>query len=394
MAIRLRTARLRLPTALVLALPLLGAPFSSSAGKSKSAPAAAPKESSEVDAKTLEAAPLSLRGTRGAAHPDCKNQVPMWEHEVREGEHLGLIAGRYGVRRAELVELNAEFTDPNLIKPGQRVKVCPEIAPRIRENVTYIVRGGDSLSKIAAAHGLTAKEVSDAQDPPLSDPNRLLPGQELKFWVDRGSPEAFLPPLPKPPAKSKKRSKRSGLSKKRKLRHAAVNVQLTPSDDVHIKRPHLAFGTKKTIGLLSSVVAKYKRKHAKGPRVLIGDISKRGGGKLHPHLSHQRGHDFDVGYVLKGAAGSKTRFSGVNRSNFDAARTWALVKAFLDTKEIRYIFMDYGHQKVLYDYAKANGVGDAELDELFQYPRGRGRNHGLIRHWRSHKNHFHVRFSR
>lgn len=394
MAIRLRTARLRLPTALLLALPLLGAPFSSSAGTSEKAPDAAPHDDAHVDAKTLEAAPLSLRGTRGAAHPDCKNRVPMWEHEVREGEHLGLIAGRYGVRRSELVELNADFADPNLIKPGQRVKVCPEIAPRIREHVTYVVRGGDSLSKIGAAHGLTAKEVAEAQDPPLKDPNRLLPGQELKFWVDRGSPEQFLPPLPKPPKAKKKHAKRSGLSGKRKLRHAAVNVQLDASDDIYIKRPKLAFGTQKTIRLLHSVVAQYKRRHSKGPKVLIGDISKRGGGKLHPHLSHKRGHDFDVGYVLKGAAGSKTRFAGVNRSNFDAARTWSLVKAFLDTKEVRYIFMDYGHQKVLYNYALAHGVAETELDELFQYPRGRGRNHGLIRHWRSHKNHFHVRFSR
>ncbi len=169
-------------------------------------------------------------------------------------------------------------------------------------------------------------------------------------------------------------------------------MQLEASPAVFIKRPRPAYGTSKTIRLLGRVVKQYKRRHAKGPKVLIGNISAKGGGKLHPHLSHRRGVDIDVGYVLKGAAGKKTRFSGVNSSNFDTAKTWSLVKAFLDTKEVRYIFMDYAHQKTPYEYAKSKGVSDDELDELFQYPRGRGRSYGIIRHWRSHKNHFHVRF--
>ena len=80
------------------------------------------------------------------------------------------------------------------------------------------------------------------------------------------------------------------------------------------------------------------------------------------------------------------------RSNLDVARTWALVKAFVDTGNVEVIFMDYGLQQQLYEFAKERGVGDDELDELFQYPRGRGRSHGMIRHWRSHQHHFHVRF--
>src|SRR5690606_15895319 len=28
---------------------------------------------------------------------DCDHRMPLWEHVVAEGEHLGLIAGRYGV---------------------------------------------------------------------------------------------------------------------------------------------------------------------------------------------------------------------------------------------------------------------------------------------------------
>ena len=347
--------------------------------------ASAPAGAAEAETPLPVDAPLSLRGTRGAPDPACTNNVPLWLHEVQRGEHLGLIAGRYGVRRSDLVKLNADLKNPNHIVPGQKVKVCPEIAPRVRRQVVHKVGKGDTLSEIAGSHGLTVKELMAELKGSVKNPNHVVVGTELKFWVDGGVPEAFLPPLPK-----KKRST-SG-SKGRK--HARVNVQLQPSEHLKIKRPYLAYGTAKTIGLLGRVFSRYKSRHAKSPKILIGDISRRGGGKLHPHLSHKTGRDIDMGYVLTGAAAAKTRFSGVNRSNFDTKRTWTLVKSFLDTDEVVYIFMDYGHQKVLYDYAKSRGVSDETLDELFQYPRGRGRNHGIIRHWRSHKNHFHVRFKR
>ena len=335
-------------------------------------------------AAELEAAPLSLRGTRGEAHPDCSNHVPQWEHSVQAGEHLGLIAGRYGVRRSELVELNG-IENPNLIRVGQRLKVCPEIAPRKKKTVTHVVAAGETMTAVARRYDLTIAELLERSGTELSDLDHVRVGQSFTFWVDDGMVEAFLPPLPK----KKKKSKRGG---KGKHPRSKVEVQLDGGKTMHIKRPRLAYGTKKTIGLIERAVAQYKRRHAKSPKVLIGNISRRGGGKLHPHLSHRKGVDIDVGYVLKGDTLTTTRFSGVNPKTLDAKRTWALVKAFLDTKEVRYIFMDYALQKTLYEYAKSNGVSDDELDELFQYPRGRGRSHGIIRHWRSHRNHFHVRF--
>jgi murein DD-endopeptidase MepM/ murein hydrolase activator NlpD len=333
-------------------------------------------------AAELEAAPLSLRGTRGAPHPDCTNNVPLWEHQVQAGEHLGLIAGRYGVRRDAVVELNG-IDNPNLIRVGQTLKICPEIAPRQRREVTHVVAAGETMTAVAKQYALTIPELLERSGTELSDLNHVRVGQSFRFWVDDGMVEAFKPPLPK-------KKRRSG--GKGKHKRSRVEVQLDAGKHMHVKRPRLAFGTKKTIGLIERAVGQYKRRFAKSPKVLIGNISKRGGGKLHPHLSHRKGVDIDVGYVLKGDTLTTTRFSGVNAKTLDARRTWALVKAFLDTKEVRYIFMDYALQKTLYEHAKSAGASEDELDELFQYPRGRGRSHGIIRHWRSHKNHFHVRF--
>jgi hypothetical protein len=318
--------------------------------------------------------------------------VPLWEHTVVEGESLGLIAGRYGVRRIDVVRVNPALTNPDHIVPGQKIRVCPEIAPRTRKKISHRVVAGDSLIKISEQYGLTFEELiaqlQEAGAQELAEnPRRLRLGQTVEFWVDGGIVEDFLPPLPKKQAKAGR-----GSSGKRRPRHGRVNVQLSPTQDIFVKRPHLAFGTKKTVSLIESVVRKYKRRWGGGPKVVIGDISKRGGGKLDPHLSHRRGVDIDIGYVLKGEAANRTRFRGVNRSNLDLARTWGLVKSFIDTDAVVYIFMDYAVQKQLYDYAVGQGVSKDELDALFQYPRGRGRSHGIIRHWRSHKNHFHVRF--
>jgi LysM repeat protein len=320
---------------------------------------------------------------RGKAHPDCDHRMPLWEHEVQPGEHLGLIAGRYGVRRLDLAALNPDLANPDLIRPGQKIRVCPEIAPRLRKQVTYVVEPGDTLSEIAHAHGLTVAEVLEAQGDALSNPNHLRAGRELVLWLDGGLVEAFQPPPPRRKGSSGSRATR---------RYTPVRASLSASSEIYIKRPHLAFGTTKTIHLIETAVQQYKRRHRRGPKVHIGDISKRGGGVVRPHLSHRHGRDVDIGYVLEGSDGDRVRFSGVNRGNLDLARTWALVKAFLDTHQVQSIFMDYGHQQALYEYAKAQGVSTDELDELFQYPRGRGRGHGIVRHWRSHKHHFHVRF--
>ncbi|MGH1340066.1 MAG: penicillin-insensitive murein endopeptidase [Nannocystales bacterium] len=355
-------------------------------------PASASKQEADVQhqpptAAELEAAPLSLRGTRGAPHPDCTNGVPQWLHEVQPGEHLGLIAGRYGVRRAELVELNG-IENPNLIRAGQSLAVCPEIAPRQQKLVEHVVAPGETMTEIAARYSMSVSELLERSGTELSNLNHVRVGQSFSFLVDDGIVEAFKPPLPK---KKVARKKRGG---KGKHKRAKVSVQLLGGKHMHIKRPRLAYGTAKTVGLIERAVGQYKRKHAKGPKVLIGNLSREGGGKLEPHLSHRHGVDIDVGYVLKGETLSTTRFRGVNQKTLDPKRTWALVKAFLDTDEVRYIFMDYGLQKTLYEHAKSAGASQDELDELFQYPHGRGRSHGIIRHWRSHRNHFHVRFEK
>ena len=303
----------------------------------------------------------------------CDFATPLHHHSVVPGEHLGSIAGRYGVRKRDLVRLNARLKkNPNLLSVGQSIRVCPEITPRTRKKITYTVQSGDTFGEIAKKYGLTPRELERYQRGKLKDPSALRTGQALTVWVDGGVVPGF--------ARDTDRGVLKG------------GVQLPPGRNYHVKWNAAAWGTANTIRHIQSAVSVYKRKMPGGPKVHVGDISKQRGGKFHPHLSHQHGRDVDVGYVLTGKYAHETRFRNANGDNLDVARTWTLIKAFVDTNDVTYIFMDYRIQKQLYEYAKKRGVSEDTLDELFQYPRGRGRTHGLIRHWRGHVNHFHVRF--
>lgn len=341
-----------------------------------------PAETKAPEKKPKKAAP-EKKPKKGKVKGDaaCEFRMPVYTHEVIEGDILSSIAARYGVRVGDIRKLNPRLK-PNVLSIGQKIKVCPEIAPRNREEFTYTVKNGDSLSKIGEKYGLLAKEIVRLQSGKLrrrldASANDLKLGDELTLVVDRGVLPEYAP----------KDEDRGTLK---------IGVQLTPGKAYYIKRPHLAFGTSHSVKAIKAALSRYKQTKAGkgGPQVHVGDISSRGGGPLTGHKSHQKGIDVDIGLVLKGSDANETRFRTGNSGNLDVARTWALIKAFVDTADVRAVFLDYNLQKMLYEHARQQKVSESTLDELFQYPRGKGRGFGIIRHWKGHKDHFHVRFKK
>lgn len=331
-----------------------------------------PKNEQKKDAKKQKAVSQKINGDKR-----CGGRMPLFEHEVVDGDMLSSIAARYGVRMSDVKKLNPGL-NPNKLKIGKKVKVCPEIAPHLREEFTYTVKPGDSLSKIGEKYGMTRREIIQQQKFSLrqrleKNPSSLRDGEELTLIVDRGVLPEFAP-----------RNEDRGTLK--------VGVQLEPGKGYFIKRPHLAYGTGTCVKAIKSALSSYRQRAKGGPQIHVGDISARGGGPLKGHKSHQKGIDVDVGLVLKGADADEVRFRTGNEGNLDVPRTWALIKAFVDHPDVRAIFLDYRLQKLLYEHARKQKVSEAKLDELFQYPRGKGRAFGIIRHWKGHKDHFHVRF--
>ena len=71
-------------------------------------------------------------------------------------------------------------------------------------------------------------------------------------------------------------------------------VTWNPITDSSPNMPNRLYGNEHTIRAILSVIRAYRAKHPHAPPVVIGDISRKGGGPMDDHVSHQNGLDVDV----------------------------------------------------------------------------------------------------
>ncbi len=148
------------------------------------------------------------------------------------------------------------------------------------------------------------------------------------------------------------------------------------------------YGTSETVNYLAAAIDKVNEDFPEGtPALNVGDISRRSGGPLSPHTSHQSGRDVDVGFYY---VGEQKWYKRGNGTNLDLPRTWALVRAFITDTDVELIFLDRRLQRLLRAHAEKIGEDKQWLEEIFK-----GKNSAagpLIRHERGHSTHLHVRF--
>lgn len=106
---------------------------------------------------------------------------PYGTHTVQRGETLGSIAARYNTTVAELQRING-ISNPNLIHPGQVIKVPSNAGGSSSGSSSggeriYIVRRGDTLSQIAARHGVSVAAIAQANG--IKDVSKINEGQRL-----------------------------------------------------------------------------------------------------------------------------------------------------------------------------------------------------------------------
>jgi hypothetical protein len=73
-------------------------------------------------------------------------------------------------------------------------------------------------------------------------------------------------------------------------------VTWNPVTDSSPNRPNRLYGHERTIRAILNVLAEYRATHPEAPRVVVGDVSFRDGGRMDQHVSHQNGLDVDVYY--------------------------------------------------------------------------------------------------
>jgi murein endopeptidase len=71
-------------------------------------------------------------------------------------------------------------------------------------------------------------------------------------------------------------------------------VTWNPDTDRVPNLPKRLYGNEHTIRVILSVTRTYRAENPHAPRVVIGDISREGGGPMDGHVSHQNGLDVDV----------------------------------------------------------------------------------------------------
>ena len=104
-------------------------------------------------------------------------------YTVERGNTLSQIARAYNVTVESLVELN-NITNPNLIYPGEKIKIKGSDSDFLNSvtstnNEYYIVKSGDTLYSIARMYGITVTQI--LQNNSISNPNLIFPGQRIRI---------------------------------------------------------------------------------------------------------------------------------------------------------------------------------------------------------------------
>ncbi len=144
--------------------------------------------------------------------------------------------------------------------------------------------------------------------------------------------------------------------------------------------PERQYGTEELVGYVASAIEAVADAIPETPPLRVGHVSRKDGGWLRPHQSHQAGRDIDLCFYERAVPDKKG-------DHFDVPRNWALVKALLVHGDVQFILVDKRIQKRLYDHALAAGEDKAWLDSLFHAGR-----ESIVFHARRHRDHFHVRY--
>jgi murein endopeptidase len=174
-------------------------------------------------------------------------------------------------------------------------------------------------------------------------------------------------------------------------------TKLRTIEGAHIRRPGRAFGTRTTIEFTRRAIEETLDRHPNVHTLAIGDISAEHGGFISDHQSHRSGRDVDLGlFYKKKPSNYPGSFVDGDATNLDVAATWTLINKLAATANkdggVQMILLDHEVQGLIYRYAKKRKVSQAKLERIFQYANGKNADAGIVRHYRNHANHLHVRF--
>ncbi len=178
--------------------------------------------------------------------------------------------------------------------------------------------------------------------------------------------------------------------------YVSAGWQLPQADGLYERwDPARSWATSFVVGTLQSVAARVALELPLADPILIGDISRRGGGAMPGHKNHNLGIDVDIGLFMDDGRQPLGGFVDLRPSQLDAQSTWVLVRTLMETGQVQYILLDQGHIDRLRGYLLHEEGFDTEtVDAVFPPPSEIPKwseGSGYVRHAPNHRNHLHVR---
>jgi LysM repeat protein len=329
---------------------------------------------------------LIAAGGEGAAMNSDPHALlePRWiSHRITPGERLVHTAVRFGVTPDELARWNDLPRGQRRMPTGRRLRVHARRSPPPRQRVTHVVQAGDTWNEIAIAHRVDRRMLQAYN----WQTKRLVPGDAIAIWIDPGLPSTvnLREGVPAPELFELPEDGHSIGRPQRGRIENAVPLPERPWYD--LGRPEWLWGSSHTIVQVQRALATFRARTGFEGEVVVGAISREGGGPFPPHRSHQSGRDVDIRLPL--LPGLQRRVNP-HADEVDWSATWQLVRALLDTGEVQFIFLERPLQRRLYEAARWAGSPHEELAALIH--RVEERRGAPIRHARGHDGHIHVRF--
>lgn len=299
---------------------------------------------------------------------DTKRAVYIVGHD---DENIGSVALKFGLDPEDLLYWNN--LDRVQLRADEPIVFMFDAKPRVPKKplpTVHRVKRGDTYEKIAKKYGVSVKQLKRWN--PKINPRRLQIGQTIRMYI---------------PGRDG-RSVSYGTANRGKLYNG---VALESTHGLKVRTVSNAYGTERVVRLLKGAAFDVAARWPDAPNLVVGDISYRRGGRIKKHKSHQSGRDADVSFYYRGNVQTRD-FVDMEYETFDAVKNWHIFKTLIDTGEVEYIFIDYPLQKILFEYARAIGYTEEELEPLIQYPRPKSMGVGIIRHVRGHDDHWHIRF--